>query len=158
MAELCPRLNYGMGQCIRYITTHDDSGKSVFLEQPELLYSERNNYAVARAYAVRKVPAPLANNEDLSAYLSNNDENDITSYKLAGRSVTIDDGVNIVYMNMGPGSNSPMHRTVSVDFIAVVSGEIELELDSGQKRVLWCGVSISLGWRALYHIIEVPCC
>lgn len=35
-----------------------------------------------------------------------------------------------------PGAVSPMHRTVSLDYGVVLEGEIELELDSGEKRRL----------------------
>lgn len=35
-----------------------------------------------------------------------------------------------------PGIQSPMHRTQSIDYGIVLWGEIEVELDSGEKRTL----------------------
>lgn len=37
---------------------------------------------------------------------------------------------------MAPGAVSGMHRTVTVDYIIIISGELELELDSGEKEVV----------------------
>lgn len=53
---------------------------------------------------------------------------------------------------MGPGVTSPMHRTVSLDYGIVVYGEVELILDSGEKKVLKAGdVAVQRGtnhaWR-----------
>lgn len=41
--------------------------------------------------------------------------------------------------SMAPGSSSPHHRTVSMDYGIVLEGEIELELDLGQKVRLSAG-------------------
>jgi len=40
---------------------------------------------------------------------------------------------------MPPGASSPMHTTKSIDYGIVVEGEIELELDSGERTVLKSG-------------------
>lgn len=39
-------------------------------------------------------------------------------------------------VDFAPGSKSPLHRTQSIDYGIVLEGEIELELDSGEKRTL----------------------
>jgi quercetin dioxygenase-like cupin family protein len=41
--------------------------------------------------------------------------------------------------DMGPGFVSPMHRTHSIDYGVVLSGEIELELDSGEVTRIRAG-------------------
>lgn len=133
-------MNYGMRQCARYITVHDETGTSIFGPEPELLYKERVGYALAQTYALSKVPAPLTGDEDLTSYLSADGDKNITSYTHAGKQLTIANGVNMVCVDMGPGSSSAMHRTVSVDFVIVTEGEIELELDSGEKKILYSGV------------------
>ena len=51
-----------------------------------------------------------------------------------------------------PGHLSPMHRTVSLDYGIVLEGEVELILDSGEKRAMKPGdVAIQRGtmhaWR-----------
>ncbi|KAI0486746.1 cupin domain protein [Xylaria cf. heliscus] len=38
-----------------------------------------------------------------------------------------------------PGGESPLHRTVSLDFVIVVEGELQLTLDSGEIRNLKSG-------------------
>ncbi|KAJ6483532.1 hypothetical protein C8R47DRAFT_981411 [Mycena vitilis] len=38
-----------------------------------------------------------------------------------------------------PGARAPMHRTLSVDYAVVVSGEIVLVLDGGEERVVRAG-------------------
>lgn len=51
---------------------------------------------------------------------------------------------------MCPGELSPMHRTVSLDYGIVLEGEVELILDSGEKRLMKQGdVAIQRGmlWR-----------
>lgn len=40
---------------------------------------------------------------------------------------------------MAPGVTSPMHRTVSLDYGIVLLGEVELVLDSGDKKVMKVG-------------------
>lgn len=40
---------------------------------------------------------------------------------------------------MKPGVDGEMHRTMTLDVLYFLLGEIELELDSGQKRVFRAG-------------------
>ena len=134
--ELKPGMNYGMRKCERYITMHDNSGKSIFGHSPALLYRERVNYALARNYALSSVPTTITGEEDLNSYLSDDGEHNVTSYTLAGKGMVIDGGVSMVVLNMGPESSSLMHRTVSIDLAIVTEGEVELELDSGDTRLL----------------------
>ncbi|MCJ1303976.1 hypothetical protein MMC08_006787, partial [Hypocenomyce scalaris] len=130
-------LTHGMRDCKRYISGHDGD-KSVFLESPELLYTDAGGaYAVARSFALERVPAPLTGDQDLENYLSKDGETKVTSY--VNSSITIPDGVNIIVVNFAPGGKSAMHRTVSVDFVVCVDGEIECELDNGDKRTLRLG-------------------
>ena len=42
----------------------------------------------------------------------------------------------------GPGYETPMHRTLSTDYCFVLSGELELMLDSGQSALLHAGDAI----------------
>jgi quercetin dioxygenase-like cupin family protein len=44
---------------------------------------------------------------------------------------TFNGGSVLRVMEFGPGFVSPMHRTLSIDYIAMLSGELELELDRG---------------------------
>ncbi|KAH8883273.1 hypothetical protein GQ53DRAFT_882832 [Thozetella sp. PMI_491] len=48
-------------------------------------------------------------------------------------------GAVVWYIDTPPGASSPLHRTVSLDFVIIIEGELELRLDSGEKRVLKAG-------------------
>jgi hypothetical protein len=140
--ESKPAFAIGMRQCVRYITTHGHSGASIFGPEPELLYRERVGYGVARTYALSNVPAPLVAEADLNSYLSNDGDHNTTSYLHGGKQIVVENGVSMVSVDMSPGASTVMHRTVSIDFVIVTEGEVELELDSGEKRTLYSGVSI----------------
>ena len=54
--------------------------------------------------------------------------------------------------DIAPGTSSPMHRTVSLDYGVVIMGEIELALDSGEKRLMKPGdVCIQRGTMHLWR-------
>ncbi|KAF9890633.1 hypothetical protein FE257_005764 [Aspergillus nanangensis] len=132
----------GLRQCTRYITSHDDSARSIFLATPELFYHERYANRLARAYSLPRVPAPLEQDADLKLYHTPDDGTEATACSYQVNKVAISGGVNCVYLDLGPGSQSPMHRTVTVDLVVVIEGEIELELDSGEKKTLYQGDSV----------------
>ncbi|KAJ5181732.1 hypothetical protein N7449_011879, partial [Penicillium cf. viridicatum] len=52
------------------------------------------------------------------------------------------DGIVFNTTNFAPGTETVMHRTVSLDFVAVIEGEMELVLDSGETTRLKPGDSI----------------
>jgi len=65
---------------------------------------------------------------------------------------TIRNGSVFRVTEFGPGFTSPMHRTHSIDYCAVISGELELVLDSGEVVLLMAGdVAVQRGtthtWR-----------
>lgn len=39
-------------------------------------------------------------------------------------------------IDFAPGVESPMHRAMSLDYGTVIEGEFEVELDSGEKRIM----------------------
>ncbi|KAI0441083.1 cupin domain protein [Xylaria telfairii] len=45
-------------------------------------------------------------------------------------------GATVWYIDTPPGAGSPLHRTISLDFVIVIEGELQLSLDSGEKRQL----------------------
>jgi mannose-6-phosphate isomerase-like protein (cupin superfamily) len=56
--------------------------------------------------------------------------------------VTHEGGSVFRVIDLGPGFKSPMHRTLTTDYIVVVSGELELILDGGDKLALFPGDTI----------------
>jgi hypothetical protein len=52
-------------------------------------------------------------------------------------------------IDFGPGVESPMHRALSIDYGIVLEGEFQIELDSGETRIMKQGdVSVQ---RATAH-------
>lgn len=39
-------------------------------------------------------------------------------------------------IDFAPGVESPMHRAMSLDYGTVIEGEFEVELDSGERRIM----------------------
>ncbi|CRL18875.1 Cupin, RmlC-type [Penicillium camemberti] len=114
----------------RYITNHDANGVTGFQEQiPETLEWQQmaNGARFSLAYATNETPVQLSDDKDLSVYKSNLED-------LPG--ITIPGGTVLRMVDMNPGSISPMHRTVSLDYGVVLEGEVELILDSGARRLL----------------------
>jgi hypothetical protein len=98
---------------------------------------------VARAYALASIPTRIANDADLAAYLDPSGEDHEASY--AGRATTLPNGVVMSYLELGAGAETTFHRTVSVDFTILIEGQLEMELDSGQKIQMKPGVSQNRG-------------
>jgi hypothetical protein len=130
----------------RYICTHDSSGKSIFLPSPEQLYLGSPGVGgVARSFSVGSVPAVLNNDEDVHKYLDENKDQNPVSHKATDivipNTTDTPNGANLVVVDLAPGGESQMHRTVSIDFSICVLGSIDMELDSGEKVNLKPGVS-----------------
>lgn len=53
-----------------------------------------------------------------------------------------DIGSTACILSLKPGVDSPMHRTATLDVIFVLSGVVEMMLDSGEKQQLRAGDSI----------------
>jgi len=110
----------------RIITTHDPDGLSVLHSvdtiTPKLIDSGDAEFALV--WATRTVPAD--NTNDMSG-------DDLEAGK------TLQGGSVIRVVEMLPGKQSPMHRSFSIDYGIVVSGELELELDGGDRQHLKAG-------------------
>ena len=86
--------------------------------------------------------APGSSNEDVAAaasFVTNNAE------------ATATPGTSVVFRRTDtpPGGVSPMHRTLTLDYGIIMSGEVELVLESGEKRLLRAGDT--LVQRATMH-------
>ncbi|KAH0831436.1 hypothetical protein AYO21_06434 [Fonsecaea monophora] len=116
----------------RHIATHDANGKSVYLDSPAQQYFPVPNVGgLARSFSVSSVPAKLENDEDVKAYLGTDGPTSWTS-----PNIVTPNGVNLLIVDLAPGGSSVMHRTVSIDFSVCVIGEIEHELDGGERVLL----------------------
>lgn len=130
----------GLPENKRYIATHSSDGKSVYLDSPPQRFNDAPGVGgVARSYSLASLPATIGDASDIKAYLS---EDGPTSY--TGRNIVsqLPTGANLLVIDLAPGAKSAMHRTVSVDFSICVMGEIEHELDGGEKVRLRPGVGL----------------
>ncbi|GLI79183.1 hypothetical protein PoHVEF18_007511 [Penicillium ochrochloron] len=130
----------------RYITTHNADGKAIFsrtLSEEMPLQHIPDGADFSLAYTSDHFPAQLNNDADINEY---------AGYLASPPGITISGGNVCRIVDVQPGSLSPMHRTVSLDYGVVLEGEVELVLDSGETRVLKRGdVAIQRGtnhaWR-----------
>ncbi|WNH12578.1 cupin domain-containing protein [Thalassobellus suaedae] len=100
----------------RIVTGHDKNGKAVFVDDNafQLEIIPTGDAAMATIWTTATVPA---------------DCNDETDGRLRDAGTTLQGGSVIRMVDMLPGTSSPMHRSNSIDYGIVLSGEIELELD-----------------------------
>lgn len=113
----------GLPPVQRVVTGHDDRGKAVIRAEDcsptRMIPSGDASFLLV--WTTATVPA------------DNNDETD-GRHREAG--LTLDGGSVVRVVDMLPGKESPMHRTNSIDYGIVIEGEIELELDSGERRTV----------------------
>lgn len=124
----------------RFITDHNKHGEAIFSEQIEenLPFQELPDGArFCLGYTTRSTPVDMNEDKDLADY-----KQDLVNKP----GIMIPGGSVLRIVDMKPGALSPMHRTVSLDYGVVLEGEVELVLDSGEKRLMKRGdVSIQRG-------------
>ncbi|KAK5548625.1 hypothetical protein LTR46_011951 [Exophiala xenobiotica] len=140
------RLPNGMRDPIRYVTDYDKEGKSVFHEATAwpIPYLDRGMLRAGVAYAYsgieRGYPFELGNQADISDYKRLIE--DQPGIKLPG-------GFVYRIIDIGPGQDAPMHRTLSLDLGVMIEGEMDCILDSGEVRTFKPGDLFIQ--RATYH-------
>ena len=82
------------------------------------------------------------------------DNNDETDGRLREAGLTLHQGSVLRIVDVLPGGTSPMHRTNSIDYGIVLSGEVELELDDGAVALLGPGALIVQ--RGTIHLWRNP--
>src|SRR5450755_4360941 len=110
----------------RHITPHNGSGESVLdtTIPSDAIWRHIPEASFFLGYVTKTFPVDLKGDGDLDVYTN--------SYASPPRA-TFPGGTALRVVDLGPGTSSPMHRTVSLDYIVVLEGEVELELDSGEK-------------------------
>lgn len=123
----------------RVVTGHTQDGKSTFTidEKIETSVIATGDAAMATIWTTSTVPA---------------DCNQQSDGRLRDAGTTLKGGSVIRIVDMLPGASSPMHRSASIDYGIVISGEIELELDDKVfKKIGPGGITIQNGtihkWR-----------
>ncbi|KAI0021452.1 hypothetical protein F4780DRAFT_277633 [Xylariomycetidae sp. FL0641] len=117
----------------RYITEHDAEGRAVVSTALAAEVPRRTIYNGAEfrlGYATtERPPVSLARNRDVAAYAGL-----LAAPRPPG--LVVPGGTVVRVVDSPPGSVSPMHRTVSLDYGVVLEGAVELLLDSGERRLL----------------------
>ncbi|KAE8445867.1 hypothetical protein EG329_012790 [Mollisiaceae sp. DMI_Dod_QoI] len=137
-----PTLENGLPEIHRYITTTEASGKAVFataIPPPSIWTSIGAATKFFLGYTTRNFPVQLFRSSTAS-----HQPPDIASYATDLASppgVSISNGTVFRYVDMAPGSLSPMHVTKSLDYGIVLEGEVELILDGGERKILRRGDS-----------------
>jgi quercetin dioxygenase-like cupin family protein len=129
----------GLPAIQRVVTGHDAQGRAVFKSEDvtptKMIPSGDASFLLI--WTTETVPA---------------DNNDETDGRLRDAGLTLNQGSVIRIVDMLPGKESPMHRTNSIDYGIVLSGEVELELDDGAKRtVRQGGIIIQRGTNHLWR-------
>ena len=130
----------GLPPVNRLITDHNQEGKAVFSrsQSDALEWQDIGDIATfALGYTTQGFPVDLNASKDLQTY---------DSYLANKPGITIPGGTVLRFVDMAPGTLSPMHRTVSLDYGVVLEGEVDLVLDSGERKTMMRGdVAIQRG-------------
>jgi mannose-6-phosphate isomerase-like protein (cupin superfamily) len=111
----------------RVVTGHDANGKAVVKidEVCTDFIESRPNGLIRNIWTTDTVPANNDGQEDAS--------------KRPGRFTMIENGSVFRILHFLPGVQKRMHRTDSIDYLVIMAGEIDMELDEGEKVHLKAG-------------------
>jgi len=147
----------------RFITTHNTIGQAIFSPQlsEDMPTQDVNGFTFSLAYTSDRFPANLKAATDISSY---------EGYLATPPGLVISTGTVCRIVDLPPGSESPMHRTVSLDYGVVLEGEVNLVLDGGESRRMrrgdvavqratahaWKNVTPGGGWARMLYVL-MPC-
>ncbi|KAI9642025.1 hypothetical protein NHQ30_009896 [Ciborinia camelliae] len=166
-------LSNGLRNPQRLITTTDANGKAILEPSispiPVWQPVQKNDMSFFLAYTTHQFPASLSH-----APSSHNSTSttpiDIASYAqdlASPPGLSISSGTVLRFVDFAPGIACPMHKTVSLDYGVVLEGSIQLELDSGEKRLMqrgdvcvqratnhaWRNVTEGGGWARMMFVL-----
>ena len=109
-------------QIRRVVTGHDDQGRAKVIidEQVKNVISSRPGADASVIWSSEGFP------------LSNDGNTDPSGKKIG---TTLDNGTVFRVVSFGPGVSPRNHRTDSIDYAVVMSGEIDMELDIGSVHL-----------------------
>jgi quercetin dioxygenase-like cupin family protein len=131
-----------------FITTHDETGNSVFYDKPEEVAMKQIGPALFSVlFTTSTFPHDFTGDQDVESFLK---------YK-GIVPISMPNGTVVRIVDLAPGESSPMHRTTSLDYGVVLEGEVQLILDdieTGPRRLMKRGdVSVQ---RATNHAWRNP--
>ncbi|KAG4033744.1 hypothetical protein MFRU_004g02470 [Monilinia fructicola] len=157
----------------RLITTTDPNGKAILepsiSPNPVWQPIQNNDMNFFLAYTTHQFPASLSHAPS-SQNSTSTTPVDIASYTQDLSSppgLSISSGTVLRFVDFAPGIACPMHKTVSLDYGVVLEGVIQLELDSGEKRIMrrgdvcvqratnhaWRNVTEGQGWARMLFVL-----
>ncbi|KAH8725072.1 hypothetical protein GQ44DRAFT_707725 [Phaeosphaeriaceae sp. PMI808] len=124
----------------RYITAHNDEGKAIFstaFGEESKMKPNDDGIAFALSFTTKGFPVDMEDDQDLNVY---------GQYLKKAPGLVVAGGTVLRHVDIPPETECTMHRTVSLDYGCVLEGEVELLLDSGEKRTMKRGdVAIQRG-------------
>lgn len=113
----------------RYITTHTPDGLATLDESipSTASWTDAGTAKFFLGYCTNTFPASISGSSDIENY---------NKYLSAPPGLSVPGGTVLRIVDMQAGQTSPMHRTTSLDYGVVLEGEVELILDTGEKRIL----------------------
>jgi quercetin dioxygenase-like cupin family protein len=156
-------------QPLRIISTHDAAtGRAVFSDVDEkppvgsmpnptggehtgnMRMYTTNSFPVSGLSPPSEVTSEVNANLDLRAYMQDLDHPSAPDGSHPGQTCCR-------MVDMAPGAEGPIHRTITLDYAVVIDGVVEWELDSDQTRILKKGdVSIQRGTAHAWKNITPP--
>ena len=115
----------------RYITDTNADGKAFFstaLSAPLPVVNDLGGALFRLGYVTGRPPVLLNDQADINAYAN--------SLQNLPPLVPPGGGAVVWYIDTPPNTTSPLHRTVSLDIVIQLEGEIELTLDGGETRLM----------------------
>lgn len=119
-------------QVRRVVTGHDERGRAVVSIDETLknIYSSRPGTTASVIWTTDATPADNSGSEDAGA-------------RKVG--LTLAGGTVFRVVEFAPGNAARVHRTDSIDYAVVISGEIDMELDDAEVRLKAGDVLVQCG-------------
>lgn len=112
-------------QVRRVVTGHDPAGQAI-VKIDDVLQSESRRPGATAAVVWTTEGFPVDNTGDLDQ-------------RRREVGTTLDNGTVFRIVEFGPGNAARVHRTDSIDYAVVMSGEIDMQLDAGESVHLQAG-------------------
>ena len=111
----------------RVVTGHDDQGKAIVkIDEVFTHFKEgRPNGQICNIWTTDTAPADNSSQDDKG--------------QRPGKFTMIENGTVFRILDFHPGVQQRVHRTDSIDYIVVMSGEIDMELEAGEEVHLKAG-------------------
>ncbi|KAK1637342.1 hypothetical protein BDP81DRAFT_449385 [Colletotrichum phormii] len=123
-----------------HIITHDATGKAVFSHASGTRESHQvPSGSIQVVTSTHNTPLDLSSEADIEQYKIDRTQ----SLFLSSRVITPDKGTSALVTVLKSGEEWPMHRTMTFDVVYMLEGVVELHLDSGEKRVVRAGDSVT---------------